>query len=362
MTQTSYYWGGTTVGDATLAPYSDDVFSDLWRVLFTTDRTVECVLRKYWNELQVTNPAAATVRVREGAALVDGKLFWNTANVDLAVAVPGAGTNYYRVVLRKSWVAQTVRIDLLGPNPASPPAVTQIDGTTWEVSLATVAVASSGLITITDTREFIHHAQTVETDNIEDASITQAKLAFSLTESNLIYSTVINAAGSVVDWTGIPQTFNNLVIVAAARATASGGGLVEADFRIQFNGDAAANHYRSITNQFGPNSVGDVQSGYFSGLTTSLTATGGITPGNAAAGKFGFAIMNIPAYSSTVMRKLLEFHNGSESTSWFNHSLGFGYWTGTAAINRIRMQTSYNGGSGNYGFAVGSSFQLYGLG
>lgn len=154
MTQVSYYWGGTVTGDAVQAPYSDDEFSDLWAILFLQDRTTQGVIGGYNGTLFVSNPAGTTIRVISGAAIVDGKLYLNTANVDFTVTAPGAGSNYYRIVLQKDWTAQTVRLAQLGPNAVAPPAVTQSDGTTWEISLATVQITSGGVITITDTRDY----------------------------------------------------------------------------------------------------------------------------------------------------------------------------------------------------------------
>jgi len=359
MTQLSYYWGGTTVGDATLAPYDDDEFTDNYMRLFTGNRATEGVLLRA-NYLEVTSPAAATVRVASGVAVVDGKLFVNTSFVDNAIVAPGAGSNYYTVVLQKSWAAQTVRIALLGPDPGAPPAVTQNDGITWEISIATVRITNAGVITVTDTREFCHFAQKVDTDNIEDASITEAKLAFSIASTTLIFHDTIAVAGDTIDWMGISGAFSNLHIVVAGRATSYGGGLVEAGLRLNFNGDAVAGHYNNLNNMFGPNAVGD-QSGFTSGTNTKLTIAGGLTPGNAAAGKFGFADIVIAAYTSTLMRKMVHFMTACEAVSSFNHLLGFGLWTGTAAINRIQITSDYNGGSGNYGFAVGSEFYLYGM-
>lgn len=153
MTERSYPWGGTTTGDATLAPYDDDEWSDIWRKLYTMDRTVQGVILDYANELVVTNPAGTTIRMATGAALVDGKFYENDANIDFAGVAPGAGSNYYTLVLRKSFAGQTVRAVLLGPSPIAPPAVTQVDGTTWEISIATIEITNLGVVTITPTYE-----------------------------------------------------------------------------------------------------------------------------------------------------------------------------------------------------------------
>jgi hypothetical protein len=156
MTEKSYYWDGTVTGDATYSPYSEDEHSDNWRKLFQIDRTIQSVLAGYESELEVTNPSGQTIRVAKGAALVDGKFYETDATVDFAGATPGGGNdNYYRVVLRKSWAAQTVRLALLSNLAgADYPAVTQTDGTTWEVSVARVLINDAGTVAIIDDRVY----------------------------------------------------------------------------------------------------------------------------------------------------------------------------------------------------------------
>ena len=216
MAQTSWPWGGLITGDATLAPYSADEWSDIWRKLFQRDRTLEGVLPDYLNELAVTNPAGVTIRTASGGALVDGTFFDNTANVDQVVVAPGGGSNFYRVVLEKDWALQTVRIALLGPNVAAPDAVTQVDGVTWEISLATVEITSGSVVTVTDDRTYLHfntevitamlanNAVTnpkmaddaVDTDEIVDLAVTNAKMAVGAALANILPS---DGAGSGLD-------------------------------------------------------------------------------------------------------------------------------------------------------------------
>lgn len=171
----SLEWDGTTVGDAAvLAPYGQDEVAAWFQAGIVYDRTLQGVLRRndslvingvtydLSNLLEVTNPTATTVRVASGGAIVDGTPTLNSANVDFtttddgsAIAAPGSGTNYYRVVLRKSWSAQEIRLAVLDVNTSAPVAVTQTQGTAWEISLATVAITSAGVVTVTDTRVWI---------------------------------------------------------------------------------------------------------------------------------------------------------------------------------------------------------------
>jgi len=177
MTQLSFFWGGTSTGDASEAPYDDNEFSDLWVLLHQYDRVTQGVVPVVYDGdigntlassdlsgmLEVTNPAGTTIRIAPGVAIVDGKVFVNDANVDDpdgGITAPGAGTNYYRVVLCKDFVAQTVRIALLGPDAAAAPAVTQTDGTTWEISLATVSITDASVVTVTDDRTTVDRGST----------------------------------------------------------------------------------------------------------------------------------------------------------------------------------------------------------
>lgn len=193
MAETSLPWGGVAVGDA--GPYTDDQWTDVWRKLFTRDRTVEGVLPDYLNELAVTNPAGLTIRVASGGAVVDGKFYNNTANVDFAGAAPGGGSNFYNVVLHKDFAAQTVRLSLLGPNVAAPDAPTQADGVDWEISIATVEITSGSVVTVTDARAYCHYNTEISTAMIPDDAITTPKLL----DLAVTAAKMTDGAGSGVD-------------------------------------------------------------------------------------------------------------------------------------------------------------------
>ena len=128
MTERSWYWAGTTLGDAALpapygAPYSDDRFSDNYAKLFTYNRATQGVLlRNGTYGLIVTNPAGATIRTGTGLAIVDGKIYENDGSID---TTPGNGDWLY--LLRKTWATQEVRATY-----KAYAALTQVDGATWK--------------------------------------------------------------------------------------------------------------------------------------------------------------------------------------------------------------------------------------
>lgn len=181
MAETSYYWGGTTTGDA--GTYSDDNFSDVFRYLFQKDRTIEGVIYGPLSDL-LPSVLGTTLSIASGIAMVDGKVYYNSASVNHSLSVPATGTNYYRLVLRKDFNLQTVRQVLLGPSLVSYPSVTQNDGTTWEISLAKVTVTSTSVVTLTDDREFCHYNTILTVANIEDFDYASAAEILTGTEDS----------------------------------------------------------------------------------------------------------------------------------------------------------------------------------
>lgn len=151
MTQISRPWGGIVTGDA--GPYSDDQWSDMYNHFFALDRTNEGVFFGILNNLNVTG-VASPVAVASGAAVVDGKYYLSDASENVIIPTPAGATRIDRIVLRKSWAAQTVRITrIAGAEGGAAPAITQLDGTTWDITLAQASITVPGVITVTDERK-----------------------------------------------------------------------------------------------------------------------------------------------------------------------------------------------------------------
>lgn len=152
MTQTSAPWDGISVGDATTAPYSADEWAHLWALLqgvgsiFPNYGVIRGTGDGTYDPLQVIASGSANVDVKIGSALIQGKIYENTAAVTLTVAANASGNpRIDTLVLRVDYVAQTIRAVLKQGTPAgspTPPALTQSAGVTWEIPLANIAVAN----------------------------------------------------------------------------------------------------------------------------------------------------------------------------------------------------------------------------
>jgi hypothetical protein len=94
------------------------------------------------------------VAVDIGAAFVNGKFYRNSASLNINIPTPTGQARIDRIVLRADYTAQTVRaVRLAGTEGAgTPPALTQSDGVTWEISLAQVSITTAGVITVTSER------------------------------------------------------------------------------------------------------------------------------------------------------------------------------------------------------------------
>ncbi len=161
MAQSSRPWSTTGTGDGTITGYTADQWATSWRHILRAHSADRGVIVGYGNSLSVSNPAGSTIRVPTGAAIVHGVWYENTAQADYT---PGDGTypalptdnQIHRVVLRKNWTAQTVRIAFIsGTDAVAPttPSLTQSDGATWEIPLAQFQVSSAGAISsFTDQR------------------------------------------------------------------------------------------------------------------------------------------------------------------------------------------------------------------
>lgn len=197
MTQRSFFWNGTTVGDAdtytkgrgyhtSVSTYESPLHDRLFRAVWngTGNRGV---LYGWTNELEVTG-AATPISINTGAAIVYGLYYENnTAAVTKAIATPVTDRRYDRVVVRRNWTTQTARIHVItGVEGADIPSLVQSPAPgglgIYDIPLATLMVATDGTITRTDDREYCTFSTTMTSTaskftnaNFADDSITFAQ-------------------------------------------------------------------------------------------------------------------------------------------------------------------------------------------
>lgn len=153
MTEYGLPFDGLITGDASVAPYSSDVWAHMWAL----SKGVADAFPKYgifkgsgngtYEPLAVlaTSPASANVEIEPGAALVNGRFYENTIATQLAINANASGNpRIDTVILRLDFTLLTIRLAVLQGTPAgSPVAPTLTQNTSfWEIPLADVAVAN----------------------------------------------------------------------------------------------------------------------------------------------------------------------------------------------------------------------------
>jgi len=168
MAENSGFWTTNGTGDGALTGYTMNDWRDLINNFFLAagKEASGSVVKGSGNELACTG-AVSPIAVNTGRAIIQGFWYENTTSTNAAVTTPVVGTTGGHVVLRASWATQQVRIVAVrntdGVN--STPALTQVDGTTWEVRLCLFTITTGGVITVTDTRQYLGQ------DTIDDVMI-----------------------------------------------------------------------------------------------------------------------------------------------------------------------------------------------
>jgi hypothetical protein len=169
MTETSYFWPGEVLGDAVLAPYSDEDYAHLMKVIFQHDPTQAHVFSGIGDDLEVTLISQTSFSVGSGFAIVDGKFYENTVGITSQIEViedpdhlggTEPGPAYFKIVgLQKNSSGKEIRI-FVGDNYASSAIALanlwQESGIMWQVPLAVLEIFGGEIISITDYRELLH--------------------------------------------------------------------------------------------------------------------------------------------------------------------------------------------------------------
>jgi hypothetical protein len=160
-----------------------------------------------------------------------------------------------------------------------------------------------------------------------------------------IFSQTISSSGSVLSFNNIPQTFTDLFIEINARTVYNGF----ADGYVYFQDGAGTSNYSSTITNGNGSSPGAYR--YTNNGTLSLISMGG---SNTTANTFSSIRIHIPNYKSNTYKQCI-----SESVAENNATLGIlsihsGLWRSFLPVTQINFSIAN-------GFAVGSTFTLYGI-
>lgn len=172
-------------------------------------------------------------------------------------------------------------------------------------------------------------------------------------------TTLANSTTNVITWSGIPQTYQHLLVVAQARLTETTA--LTDDITLAFNGDSGA-HYSSLTI-----SATNISGSLVGPSAATAYATTGIPAFRAAASQGG-APANagggfawVPNYAQAAFNKAVYSFSGAGNgtSSMVDGRLRWGFWN-PAAQAAVTAVTLTAPGSSN--FLIGSQFCLYGVG
>lgn len=145
----------------------------------------------------------------------------------------------------------------------------------------------------------------------------------------LIESKTLGSAQASIEFTNIPQTFTDLLLVMSLRSNRSGSAYTNA--KIGFNNSTANYSVRSL---IGRTSVVSVN-----GLTDSILPFG--CPGAATtANTFGSVTIYIPNYQASSAKSVSldgSVENNSSGTDEFENRIDAGLWNDTTAISSIQI-------------------------
>lgn len=176
--------------------------------------------------------------------------------------------------------------------------------------------------------------------------------------STINETTLANSTTSVVTWSGIPATWQHLLIVVQARLTETTQ--LADDISLTFNGDTGA-HYSYLTISATDATGSLVQAAFNAYAVTGIpllrvAASQGGAPVNAGG---GYAV--IPNYTSAAFNKAAYAMSGmgNGTSAQIDGRLRWGFWNpaSQAAVTSLSLTAP-----GTSDFLTGSQFSLYGLG
>lgn len=172
-------------------------------------------------------------------------------------------------------------------------------------------------------------------------------------------TTLTNSTTNVVSWSGIPQTYQHLLVMVQARLTETTA--LTDDITLTFNGDTGA-HYSSLTvsatntsgSLVGPAAATAYATANIPAFRVAASQAG--APANAGG---GFAW--IPNYASAAFNKALYAVSGAGNgtSAMVDGRVRWGFWNPSSQAAVTAVSLTAPAGSN---FLTGSQFCLYGVG
>ena len=160
----------------------------------------------------------------------------------------------------------------------------------------------------------------------------------------LIETKTLGAAAASIEFTSIPQTFTDLVLVSSARNDSAT--LTSVGLEMRFNGATANRSNRGLGGQ-GSTTFSFTSTVQLAGIYANLPST---------SNTFGNSVCYIPNYSGATPKSssvdCVNENNATEATQIVLAQL----WNDTAAITSIFIQGEVGGN-----LVAGSTFSLFGL-
>jgi hypothetical protein len=135
--------------------------------------------------------------------------------------------------------------------------------------------------------------------------------------------TVGASGASSIDFTSIPQTFTDLLLVASIRCNVAFGA---EEFNVQFNGTTTNLSYRRI--------VGVTNTGAVNSDTSNL---GYVNGNSATASVFSNTQIYIPNYTSSNNKSFSSESVNEDNTTTTRPNFAAGLWSNTAAITSVKL-------------------------
>lgn len=341
MAEMSMLWATNGVGHGA-APYTQAQSNEFFRYFNNANPATAGVLSGILNELEVSG-VASPLAVNTGYGDVYGFRYWNDASKNVTVTTP-AGDRGGRVVLRADWTLQTVTAEvIINAGGATLPSLTQVANTTWEISLASFVIDSSGDI-------WTDSSKTV-------AGVTDERhfLISPLAGMVKLRETVVSVATGSIQWTNIQSDLSHLLIVGQARGTNASTSI---GINMRFNNDTGTNYrFYSIFSENPSYPSADTVVGGASPAYSSLLVFSAVSAASGSANFADLVRIEIPNYARSTFYKcaLSHFSPFRTGTTTGAANVSWGWWQDTDPINRIDLIAS----AGN--FEVGSVLTLYGL-